>query len=415
MKWLSSPIKEVAPSAASKINFSDSDQVWHLNLDQIESQTGKILKQKIAPASSAGNSTYAFDTKNVLYSKLRPYLNKVVCPEQPGIATTELVPLCPNPKVLDRKFLTYFLRSNRFLYFASTVVAGAKMPRVIMAKFWDYEIPLPPISEQRRIVEILDQADRLRKLRADADAKAQRILPALFIKMFGDPATNPMGWPVRKMGSLAVDLRYGTSIKCSSEEIGLPVIRIPNVIKGRIDLNDIKFGEPSKNEIDSLMLNQGDILFVRTNGNRDYVGRCAVFDLDGNYIYASYLIRARLFKEKVDPKFVISYLLTPTGRQAMAPFIRTTAGQSNISQEGLKQIPIPLPPIEKQKMFCRKVEESANLINLGFIRFEKIELLFTILLHRAFTGDLTASWREAHMKELLQEMERKSSFLEKIK
>jgi len=266
-------------------------------------------------------------------------------------------------------------------------------------------IPLPPPSEQGCVVEILDQADRLRNLRADSDDKAQRILPALFTKMFGDPATNPMGWPVRKMGSLAVDLRYGTSIKCSSEEIGLPVLRIPNVVKGRIDLNNIKFGEPTKNEINNLMLKQGDILFVRTNGNRDYVGRCAVFDLDGNYIYASYLIRARLFKEKVDPKFVVSYLSTPTGQKAMAPFIRTTAGQSNISQEGLKQIPISLPPIEKQKIFCRKVEESENLFNLRFIRFERIELLFTILLHRAFTGDLTASWRKAHMKELLQEME----------
>ncbi len=293
-----------------------------------------------------------------------------------------------------------------------TAQRGATIKGVTRKDVENLQIPLPRLSEQRRIIEILDQADRLRKLRADADGKAQRILPALFIKMFGDPATNPMGWPVKKMGSIALDLRYGTSIKCSSEEIGLPVLRIPNVVKNRIDLNDLKFGEPAKNEIDSLMLKQGDILFVRTNGNRDYVGRCAVFDLDVDYIYASYLIRARLFKEKVDPKFVVSYLSTPTGRLSMAPFIRTTAGQSNISQEGLKQIPIPLPPIERQKMFCRKVEESENLFNLGFRRLGKIELLFSILLHRAFTGDLTMSWRKAHMKELVQEMERQSSYLE---
>lgn len=269
----------------------------------------------------------------------------------------------------------------------------------------EVKIPLPPPSEQHRIIEILDQADRLRKLRADADAKFQRILPALFIKMFGDPLTNPMGWPVKKLGDLTIDLRYGTSTKCSSNEIGLPVLRIPNVVSGRINLNDLKFVELGKNEIDNLLMEQGDILFVRTNGNRDYVGRCAVFDLDGNYLYASYLIRARLYKEKVASKFVGTYLSTPTGRQAMAPFIRTTAGQSNISQEGLNQIPIPLPPIEKQKKFCRKVEEVRNLNNLEFIGFEKLDFLFAVLLHHAFNGTLTASWRKAHMKELLQEME----------
>ena len=79
---------------------------------------------------------------------------------------------------------------------------GAIIKGVLRKDVEKLEIPFPPLSEQRRIVEILDQAERIRHLRTDADAKAERILPALFIKMFGDPRTNPMGWPVKPLGEI---------------------------------------------------------------------------------------------------------------------------------------------------------------------------------------------------------------------
>jgi type I restriction enzyme, S subunit len=87
-------------------------------------------------------------------------------------------------------------------------VAGVKMPRIIMAKFWEHHLPLPPLSEQRRIVEILDQADALRRKRTEADAKAERILTAVFYEMFGDPATNPNGLRKQRLGTL-ISVRSG--------------------------------------------------------------------------------------------------------------------------------------------------------------------------------------------------------------
>ena len=124
MNWPIVALKNVAPYATSETRLNPSEPVWHLTLDQIESGTGYINEKKIAPASSASSSTYVFDEKNVLYSKLRPYLNKVVCPDEPGTATTELVPLKPDQAILDRRFLTYYLRSPRFVQFASAAVAG---------------------------------------------------------------------------------------------------------------------------------------------------------------------------------------------------------------------------------------------------------------------------------------------------
>jgi type I restriction enzyme, S subunit len=138
MKWRKIPLKLVAPAKAASVRFKADDPVWQLTLDQIEADTGNVVNKKVAPAKEAGTSTHGFDSGNVLYSKLRPYLNKVIRPHERGIATTELVPLRPNPAVLDADFLTYYLRSAPFVQFASQFVAGAKMPRVVMGKFWEH-------------------------------------------------------------------------------------------------------------------------------------------------------------------------------------------------------------------------------------------------------------------------------------
>lgn len=281
----------------------------------------------------------------------------------------------------------------------------------MMTEFWEHLVPLPPLSEQRRIVEILDQADALRKKRAEADAKAERILPALFIKMFGDPAENTMAWEEKTLAEIETDFRYGTSVKCDSEPNGLPVLRIPNILHGEIDTSDIKYAQLLSQEVDRLLLQEGDLLFVRTNGNPDYVGRCAVFALREPYLYASYLIRARLNPGRANSWFVAACLRTTSGRKVMSPFIRTTAGQSNISVERLKQICIPLPPIEKQRYFQAQLENFYKVRRAREKTRDLIETTFQVLLQRAFSGDLTAKWREAQMSELLAEMEQQAKIM----
>lgn len=182
--------------------FPTGTTVWNLNLDQIESDTGRVISKVKVNAGKAGNSTYRFSKGTVLYSKLRPYLNKVVVADEDGLATTELVPLVVKPELVIPEYLAHYLRSGDFLAQASEKVTGAKMPRLILDWFWNHEIPLPSLEEQRRIAELLDEADGLQRLRKEAYEKAQRILPALFLDMFGDPETNPMGWERKSLASL---------------------------------------------------------------------------------------------------------------------------------------------------------------------------------------------------------------------
>lgn len=387
MRWPTVPLKEIAPAQTPNIRFSPNEPTWHLTLDQVESHTGNIVNKKIAPASTAGTSTNVFDDGNVLYSKLRPYLNKVLCPTEPGIATTELVPLKPRKDLLDRRYLTYYLRSNHFLGFANVAVAGVKMPRIIMAKFWKHQVPLPPLSEQQRIVEILDQANALRRKRAEADAKAARILPALFYKMFGNPATNPKGLVKKKLGDL-IRVRSGNFLPAKNmNPAGHYPVYGGNGINGYH--SEFMFEEPVI-VLGRVGIYCGVVHYSEPN--------CWVTD---NALYV-----AEQSKD-LHPRYLAEALRVANLNQYAG-----RAGQPLISGNRIYPIEILVPPPEEQEKFASNIVHLHRHENRRLDAGDHIEKLFSVLLHRAFTGDLTAKWRVAHMKELLAEMEAQAKALE---
>ena len=155
--WPHQAMDKVAPSSAC--SGDSSERVWLLNLDMVEAQTGRIIDYLYVDKAEVGTSTCCFDEGNVLYSKLRPYLNKVVVPTKKGYCTTELVPLRPNVK-LNRQFLAFLLRSDSFVSFINEKVAGAKMPRVSMNVFREFECILPPIDLQDEFATFVEQVDK---------------------------------------------------------------------------------------------------------------------------------------------------------------------------------------------------------------------------------------------------------------
>ena len=161
MKWPVQKMKDVAPALpySGKVS-SNSNRCWLLNLDMIESNTGRIIDKVYVPMSEIGPSTTTFSREYVLFSKLRPYLNKVVIPDDSGYATTELIPMLPEPKLLKQVYLAQLLRGDEFLSFISTQVSGTKMPRVSMNVFWDFEIMLPPLELQERFADFVRQSDK---------------------------------------------------------------------------------------------------------------------------------------------------------------------------------------------------------------------------------------------------------------
>ena len=159
-KWKTKKLKLIAPANEFTGDIEANGKMyWLLQLDMIESNTGKVLNKNLVTLDEIGASTIKFSSDNVLYSKLRPYLNKVVLPDEPGFATSEIIPLLPNEE-LNKIFLAFLLRDNGIVRFLNAHVSGSKMPRVQADIFWNLDIILPTITLQNQFADFVKQTDK---------------------------------------------------------------------------------------------------------------------------------------------------------------------------------------------------------------------------------------------------------------
>jgi len=181
----------------------------------------------------------------------------------PAATNQAICSIIPDNKIADTKYLFHCLvaHKNQFLMRG----AGGAQPNITQSIIRDTEIPLPLMAEQKRIAAILDKADAIRRKRQAAIKLAEDFLHATFLDMFGDPVINPKGWMVEPLGDHCEEMRYGSSVKCSAikAENSLPVLRIPNVAKEKVNFEDIVYSSLPKQERTKLKLINGDLGAVR--------------------------------------------------------------------------------------------------------------------------------------------------------
>lgn len=265
------------------------------------------------------------------------------------------------------------------------------------------EIPLPPLPEQHRIVEILDQADALRRQRRDADALSQRILPALFQEMFGDQDYSKM--PLSK---ILQSIQGGWSPVCENRPVG-------NGEWGILKLGAATWCEyrPQENKAlraDSeprtdLEVRAGDLLFTRKN-TRDLVGATTyVFQTPPRLMTPDLIFRLIPNLEFIDSIYLWQAMIQPESRDMIrAQASGAAASMVNISQNRLLPLEFSVPPLGEQKRFANAVNSVNQTHKAAATSATTLETLFQTLLHRAFDGSLTAKWRQGYAKEVLQEL-----------
>lgn len=327
--------------------------------------------------------------RSVLFSSRAP-IGHVAINTVPMATNQGLKSFVPKDDLVHPEFLFHWLRFNRV--YLESLGNGATFKEVSKGVISRVDITLPPLEEQRSIAAILDQAETLRTQRRTALALLDSLTQSLFLDMFGDALANDERTP---MGELVSEFRYGTSEK--SGNAGFPTLRIPNVASGSLDLSELKTVSVETAEFERLRLLCGDLLFVRTNGNPDYVGRCAVFkptDVENSgfdsseFIYASYLIRARLKGSDISPIVLQHYLSEGEGRRALRARCKTSAGQYNINTEGLGAIPIPRFPLPLQQTFATRIAAIEALKATHRRALAALDALFASLQQRAFAGAL---------------------------
>jgi len=260
----------------------------------------------------------------------------------------------------DPRFLWWLLRSPAFRDALDRSVPGGVKTELKAKRLLPIPVPLPPLEEQRRVVRKIEQlaarVSRVHGLGYEATEETRALAAAVVREAFATEGRRLAG---SRLGDFVVDAIYGTSEKCESEPIGIPVLRMGNIRDGRVDTRELKFlralpGLPSR-----LLLRVGDILVNRTN-SAELVGKCAVFDLGGEWSFASYLIRLRLDTTRADPQFVASFINGPAGREYMFRERKQMTGQANINARKLLALPISLPPLAEQERLGQLVSRMSD-------------------------------------------------------
>jgi type I restriction enzyme S subunit len=265
---------------------------------------------------------------------------------------------------------------------------GAEGRKEVKLDFLEREtIPLPSLDQQKAIVarwrkaheEVASARTRVEKHKVTIDAQVLAELGLTPLEEVASPKAFAVLWedflrwgfnfnklnqsvadlfegkyPVVQLDSVLQFVQYGTSEKANTSSHGVAVIRMNNIVDGQLDLSNLKHIQLSPAETEKLLLKDGDILFNRTN-SKELVGKCAVYHADGEYVFASYLIRVRPNFEIADPDFLAYVINSPIGRQQIDALSRQIIGQANINSKELRGLRIPLPPLPVQKQIMQRV------------------------------------------------------------
>jgi len=250
------------------------------------------------------------------------------------------------------------------------------------------KIPLPPLEEQRRIVEILDAAQALIDQRKEQLGLMDQLVQSLFYEMFGDPVTNPRGWEKGAISDLSEKTQYGTSKKASMTEGNWPVLRMNNITyNGTWDFTKMKYVDLEPREEAKHLVRSGDILFNRTN-SRELVGKTAVYKREKPMAYAGYLIKV-ITNERAAPEYISAYLNCSRGKAVLLNMAKSIVGMANINAKELQKIRILIPPIELQTQFAERVKAIEVQKAAMAASLVELETTFQALMQRAFKGELT--------------------------
>lgn len=354
-----------------RIPFPDGEKVWLLNLDMIEQQSGRLISKNIVARSEVSSSTVGFDENCVLYSKLRPNLNKVLIPTEPGVATSEILPLRHREDVLGG-YLCCYLRSPAFVSYAVGRTAGAKMPRLSSKDLLAAQFPLPPFPEQKRIAEELDRICELKKNAEERLALMDQLVKSRFVEMFGDQ---------KNYAKVRVDevFSVGGPKRIHKEEWtneGVPFLKISDLMN-RLE-NGIRTADCyiSKMRYDELKAaNQvpkaGDVLVTA----RGTLGRCYVVDAGDEFYFQDGMITWLSEKRgNIDLTYFLAAVQMPEfRRQYEGKSAGTTVAYLTIGQ--LAKFQLPLPPIGEQRKFAAfvaEVDKSKSILRETIAQMETL-------------------------------------------
>jgi len=298
----------------------------------------------------------------------------------------------------NSSYLYHFLCSPHFRNWTKTS-SGANIKNIRVSELASFEIPLPPLEEQKRIAAILDKADAIRRKRQQAIDLTDQLLRSVFLDMFGDPVTNPKGFDVAPLGTLVKALEGGKNIK--PDESGRPacnrVLKVSAVTSGIYRSDESKPLPDDYEPPASYFVKKGDLLISRANTSELIGATAFVYDTPNNMVLPDKIWRF-VWKnaEKIHPLF-IHYLLKQAHirREIRIRSSGTSGSMKNIPKPKLLEISIPIPSVTEQNKFGEIVNKIQGTYKNHNTYKEEMNNFFNSLTKSAFSGELTKQTKAA--------------------
>lgn len=296
----------------------------------------------------------------------------------PGSVGAFCAILRADPTICLPEYLAFYLKSPPFRAWTSEA-QGANIKNIKKSALENFKIELPNIAEQRRIVDVLTRAESIVRLRREAQQKAAELVPAIFLDMFGDPATNPKGWPTTKLGDY---LAINSSVRTPdlNSEAGLPCIGADSIESGTGKI----VSWPTVDEIRPIsgkyFFEVGDVLYSKI---RPALRKVIVAPTIGYCSADMYPLRADA--DKAMPEYVAALLLSNAFTE-YAVGVSARAQMPKVNRETLFAYEHPLPPLSLQKVFAERVQAVGSIAEQQASATNGAELSFQSLLARSFSG-----------------------------
>ena len=308
----------------------------------------------------------------------RPYILKI-----DGCIHDGWLVLRDNDGIFDKRFLYYYLSAPSTYQKFKNMAVGGVVNNLNSDMVRKVTIPVPTMEEQVAIVSLLDRVTELITLRREQLAKLDELVKSRFVEMFGDPMINPMGWPTKAL----LDMGYcknGMNFHTGDSGIEMPCLGVGDfkdfsVIDGTDYLSKISLNEAPPEEY---LLRNGDIVFVRSNGNKALVGRCLiVYPHDTPTTYSGFCIRYRITSNDVTAPYLVRVLKTDSMRKKMAG---RGANIQNLNQQILASLNIPVPPMELQNQFVDFIDQTNKTKLTIQASLDKLEVMKKALMQEYF-------------------------------
>jgi len=344
---------------------------------------GTLFPAYSATGQDVFSDSYDFDGDGIVISAVGARCGKcfLASGKWRAIANTHVI--LPKPDKANVRFLWYLLNDESFW-----VKGGTAQPFVKVLDSLKTLIAVPPLAEQERIVKLLDEADDLRKLRAQADRRAAALIPALFHEMFGENVKKARERvKLEQIAEVVSGVAKGRKFN-GRQPVEVPYLRVANVQAGYLDLAEIKTIQALPEEVEELALRKGDVLLTE-GGDFDKLGRGAMLDQDlPNCIHQNHVFRVRVEQSKLEPVYFAKFLLTAEARGYFLGCAKRTTNLASINMTQLRALPVPIPPLLLQKEFAVRVAEIREMESAQSASRKRLDDLFQSMLHRAFEGEL---------------------------